>query len=271
MDGLPALLRIRRRGAAHVPALRTRPSIPAARFRPPRRRIVMLTRNERMAGLLPARAQRPELVADPRFASNGRAPRHAIPCAQSSSRPSAMSAEQVVARLDAAQIANARVNTMSESGRIRAARAVAGRPSRRLSGPVPRSPPGAHDASEVRMDPVPALGAHRRARSPSSATTGRRSRGCTPRARSERPLEETTIRESHPGAELAASPRRLRRSDRAGPRARRGPDDRLARLGCAGKGARPVGRSPLRRGDGRCRWTERVLIHRRGSSPLSPR
>jgi itaconate CoA-transferase len=107
--------------------------------------------------------ERPELVADPRFASNA-----ARTAARDALRViivetfGAMSAEQVTARLDAAQIANARVNTMSE---------VWAHPQLRArnrwttvetpSGLVPALvPPGAHDASEVRMDPVPALGAH---------------------------------------------------------------------------------------------------------------
>jgi itaconate CoA-transferase len=107
--------------------------------------------------------ERPELVADPRFASNAArtAARDALRAIiVETFRP--MSAEQVTARLDTAQIANARVNTMSE---------VWAHPQLRArnrwttvetpSGPVPALvPPGAHDASEVRMDPVPALGAH---------------------------------------------------------------------------------------------------------------
>ena len=73
-----------------------------------------------------------------------------------------MTAEQVVARLDQAQIANARVNTMGEVWthpqlRARARWSEVATPS----GPVPALvPPGAHDASDVRMDAVPALGVH---------------------------------------------------------------------------------------------------------------
>jgi itaconate CoA-transferase len=107
--------------------------------------------------------ERPELRADPRFASNAArtAARDALRTIIVETFRS-MSAEQVTARLDTAQIANARVNTMSE---------VWAHPQLRArnrwttvetpSGPVPALvPPGAHDASEVRMDPVPALGAH---------------------------------------------------------------------------------------------------------------
>ena len=107
--------------------------------------------------------ERPELAADPRFASNA-----ARTVARDALRAiivetfRALSTEQVKARLDAAQIANARVNTMNE---------VWAHPQLRArnrwttvetpSGPVPALvPPGAHDRSEVRMDPVPALGAH---------------------------------------------------------------------------------------------------------------
>jgi itaconate CoA-transferase len=68
----------------------------------------------------------------------------------------------VLARLDAAQIANACVNTMSEVWahpqlRARQRWAEVGTPS----GPVPALlPPGAASARDARMGPVPALGEH---------------------------------------------------------------------------------------------------------------
>jgi itaconate CoA-transferase len=127
--------------------------------------IVMLgLQNEREWQLFCQRVlERPELVADPRFASNTArtAARDALRAIIVESF-SAMSAAQVTARLDAAQIANARVNTMAEVWahpqlRARARWTTVETPS----GPVPALvPPGAHDAAEVRMDPVPALGAH---------------------------------------------------------------------------------------------------------------
>jgi itaconate CoA-transferase len=106
---------------------------------------------------------RPELAADVRFASN---------TARTAARDDlraiivetfrSMTAGQVVARLDAAQIANARVNTMAEVWAHPQLQAR-GRWSEVATpaGPVPALlPPGAGDARDVRMDAVPALGAH---------------------------------------------------------------------------------------------------------------
>ena len=107
--------------------------------------------------------EQPSLASDPRFASNA-----ARTAARAELRKliidafSPMSSEQVVARLDAAQIANARVNTMSEVW-AHAQLAARGRWTEveTPSGTVPALlPPGARDAAEVRMDAVPALGAH---------------------------------------------------------------------------------------------------------------
>ena len=128
-------------------------------------RVVMLgLQNEREWQVFCARVlERPELAVDPRFASNA-----ARTAARAELRAiivetfSGLSAEQVTARLDRAQIANARVNTMGE---------VWAHPQLRArerwsevqtpSGPVPALvPPGARDAGDVRMDAVPALGAH---------------------------------------------------------------------------------------------------------------
>ena len=73
-----------------------------------------------------------------------------------------LTAEQVVARLDEAQIANARVNTMHEVWehpqlRARERWREVGTPA----GAVPALlPPGSWERSAPRMDPVPALGEH---------------------------------------------------------------------------------------------------------------
>jgi crotonobetainyl-CoA:carnitine CoA-transferase CaiB-like acyl-CoA transferase len=73
----------------------------------------------------------------------------------------ALTAPQVLERLDAAKIANARVNTMHDVW----AAPAAGRPRPLARGghvgrPVPALlPPGSWDV-EPRMDPVPALGEH---------------------------------------------------------------------------------------------------------------
>ena len=107
--------------------------------------------------------ERPELAADPRFASNA-----ARTVARDALRAiivetfAGMTAEQVTSRLEQAQIANARVNTMAEVWahpqlQARARWSQVATPS----GPVPALvPPGARDAGDVRMDPIPALGAH---------------------------------------------------------------------------------------------------------------
>lgn len=110
--------------------------------------------------------QRPELAADPRFSANSRRSQ-----ARGELRAlilevfAGLTLEQVVARLDAAKIANARMNGMAEvwSHPQLAARArwvEVGTPA----GPVPALlPPGVPDAGSARMDPVPALGQHTQA------------------------------------------------------------------------------------------------------------
>jgi len=128
-------------------------------------RTVMLgLQNEREWGLFCERVlQRPELARDPRFVSNSK---------RTNDREtlraiivevfSHLSAEQVIERLEAAQIANARMNDMHavwEHEQLKARRrwTEVGTPA----GPLPALlPPGMPDAASVRMDPVPALGQH---------------------------------------------------------------------------------------------------------------
>jgi crotonobetainyl-CoA:carnitine CoA-transferase CaiB-like acyl-CoA transferase len=107
--------------------------------------------------------ERPELAGDARFASNA-----ARTAAREALRAiivetfRALSADEVVARLDRAQIANARVNAMDDVWR-HPQLAARGRWTEveTPAGPVAALlPPGAHDAGDVRMDAVPALGAH---------------------------------------------------------------------------------------------------------------
>ncbi len=128
-------------------------------------RIVMLgLQNEREWQVFCTRVlERPELAADPRFDSNARrtgareALRAIIVAAFAP-----FTAGPVVARLDEAGIANARVNTMAE---------VWAHPQLKArdrwtevgtsAGPVPTLlPPGMSRADEPRIDPVPALGEH---------------------------------------------------------------------------------------------------------------
>jgi itaconate CoA-transferase len=107
--------------------------------------------------------RQPELATDSRFSSNSRrtqardALRAMIVAAFAQ-----MTAEQVVERLDAAQIANARMNDMRDvwhheqlraRGRWTEVQTSAGRVPALL-------PPGQPDTYPPRMDPVPALGEH---------------------------------------------------------------------------------------------------------------
>jgi itaconate CoA-transferase len=107
--------------------------------------------------------RRPELAADERFSTNSR---------RTEARPqlreiivqafALLTAEQVVARLDEAQIANARMNDMREvweHPQLKARRRWVQVDT--PAGQVPALlPPGTADASAVRMDAVPALGQH---------------------------------------------------------------------------------------------------------------
>lgn len=106
---------------------------------------------------------RPELATDPRFSSNSRrngarAELRAIIVDIFAS----LTAEQVIARLDAARIANARANEMRDvwdHAQLQARNRWREVATER--GPVPALlPPGSWQEQEPRMDPVPALGAH---------------------------------------------------------------------------------------------------------------
>lgn len=107
--------------------------------------------------------RRPELTTDPRFVSN--AQRHANRTTLEAIILDvfrAMTAAEVVDRLDAAQIANARVNTMEELWRHAqlAARRRWGSVDSPV-GPLPvLQPPGRNDSFEYRLGAVPALGEH---------------------------------------------------------------------------------------------------------------
>ncbi|HEV2686648.1 MAG TPA: CaiB/BaiF CoA-transferase family protein, partial [Actinomycetota bacterium] len=107
--------------------------------------------------------RRPELATDPRFDANARRHANRAPLAAMIVETfRKLTSAELVARLDAAQIANARVNTMEE---LWAHPQLAAR-RRWVSigtpvGPVPALiPPGASDAFDYRMDSIPALGEH---------------------------------------------------------------------------------------------------------------
>ncbi len=107
--------------------------------------------------------ERPELAADPRFSSSSRrtANRQELEALIVASF-APLSSEQLIARLDAAQIANARMNDMHDVWehpqlRARGRWTEVATPA----GPIPALlPPGAVDAFTPRMDAVPALGQH---------------------------------------------------------------------------------------------------------------
>jgi len=107
--------------------------------------------------------RRPELAAEPRFCTN--AQRHANRAALQAIILEAfrvLTAAEVVALLDAAQIANARVNTMEELWMHPqlAARARWGTVESPV-GPLPAlRPPGTSDAFAYRMDAIPGVGEH---------------------------------------------------------------------------------------------------------------
>jgi len=105
----------------------------------------------------------PQLATDPRFDSNSRRVAARRELRDIIVRVfGALSAEQVIERLDTAQIANARMNDMREvwdHPQLKARRrwVDVGTPA----GPVPALlPPGMPDTYAPRMDPVPALGEH---------------------------------------------------------------------------------------------------------------
>jgi itaconate CoA-transferase len=105
----------------------------------------------------------PALATDERFSANVlRSARRAELRALIVDTFAALSSSQVVARLEEAGIANAQVNDMArvwqhEQLRARQRWVTVETPA----GPVPALlPPGVHDAGQVRMDAVPALGQH---------------------------------------------------------------------------------------------------------------
>ena len=108
--------------------------------------------------------QQPALSRDPRFDRNAARSEHRGALHDLITRAFAsLSADEVVRRLDAAQIANARVNTMQQFWQhpqlaARQRWREVGSPA----GPLPALlPPGSWDDGEgPRMDPVPALGEH---------------------------------------------------------------------------------------------------------------
>ena len=107
--------------------------------------------------------RRPELAADERFVSNSRRVAHQqVLRALIDEVFATLSAEQLIARLDDAQIANARMNDMHDVWRhpqlqARQRWTEVGTPA----GPVPALlPPGAGEAFAPCMNPVPALGQH---------------------------------------------------------------------------------------------------------------
>ncbi|HLT99480.1 MAG TPA: CaiB/BaiF CoA-transferase family protein [Burkholderiaceae bacterium] len=107
--------------------------------------------------------QRPELAEDERFSSNSQRVAHREELRAIITQAfSSLNAEQVVARLDEAKIANARVNDMHDVWshpqlKARQRWTEVATPE----GPVPALlPPGSQSSFTARMDPIPALGEH---------------------------------------------------------------------------------------------------------------
>ena len=107
--------------------------------------------------------RRPGVATDPRFDSNSRRSEHRAELAAIIAEVfGALGAEDVIARLDEAQIANAHVNAVGAMwshpqllarGRLRPVQSPAGALQALL-------PPGLNDSFEPRMDPIPAVGQH---------------------------------------------------------------------------------------------------------------
>ena len=107
--------------------------------------------------------QQPALAGDERFNTNARRTEARAALREIIVQSfAALSAEQVVARLDSAGIANAQVNDMAQvwaHAQLRARRRWVDVAT--PAGPVPALlPPGAANAADVRMNAVPALGQH---------------------------------------------------------------------------------------------------------------
>jgi crotonobetainyl-CoA:carnitine CoA-transferase CaiB-like acyl-CoA transferase len=126
--------------------------------------VMLGLQNEREWALFCSKVlQAPELAADPRFASNSKrsAARDELRALINAAFAS-LTAAEVVARLDEAQIANANVNTMSEVWAHPQLKAR-GRWTEVASpvGAIPALlPPGSWEEQPPRMDAVPALGQH---------------------------------------------------------------------------------------------------------------
>ncbi|WP_020654697.1 CaiB/BaiF CoA transferase family protein [Massilia niastensis] len=126
--------------------------------------VMLGLQNEREWALFCEKVLRaPELAADPRFASNSKRNAARLELrALIVDAFAALTAADVVARLDEAQIANANVNTMSEVW-AHPQLAARGRWTEVASpvGNIPALlPPGSWEEQAPRMDAVPALGQH---------------------------------------------------------------------------------------------------------------
>lgn len=105
----------------------------------------------------------PQLAADPRFTSNSQRNANRAELEQVILQVfAALDAEQVIARLDEAQIANAHVNTVGElwqHPQLQARSRIAQVQS--PAGPLAALlPPGRQSGFDYRMDPIPAVGEH---------------------------------------------------------------------------------------------------------------
>jgi itaconate CoA-transferase len=128
------------------------------------KQVMLGLQNEREWAVFCAQVLRqPALARDPRFDANAKRSAARVELqALIEQAFASLTAAQVIERLEAAGIANARVNTMAD---LWAHPQLAARQRwsevRTPAGPVPALlPPGAASEAQVRMDPIPAVGQH---------------------------------------------------------------------------------------------------------------
>lgn len=138
--------------------------VPYGRFRARDGEVMFGIQNEReWANFCDKVLEQPRLAKDPRYDNNSkRTAARAEVVALIEKTFSAWSATEVVAKLDAADIANARLNTPDEVwNHPQLAARQRWREVETPAGTIPALlPPASYEGVEPRMDPVPAVGAH---------------------------------------------------------------------------------------------------------------
>ena len=203
VDGLPVVLRLQGRDAAAACRRRPRHYLPYGPFPTGDGGTVMLgLQNEReWLAFCDKVLLQPELAQDERFSSNARRSEHRTELrALIVEAFSHLSAEEVIARLDAAPIANAHVNDMAgvwahPQLEARQRWSEVDSPAGRLPALLP---PGRNSAFAPRMDPIPPWASTPTACWPSWVTPPATFSACTSRARYERAQEPAHELIDHP-------------------------------------------------------------------------